>query len=107
MSGGRRPEPAGKQPSWGPEPEVPASPAKTTTKARPSSSVLRPPMRLETKPVTSIAMAVIRKYEVNSSSTWLGEASRSLAMAGRIGSTRPMPMKATTQAKATAQTALG
>jgi hypothetical protein len=33
---------------------------------------------------------------VKSSSTWLGEACRSLAMAGRIGSTRPRPMNETT-----------
>ncbi|MDQ0932464.1 hypothetical protein QFZ49_002394 [Streptomyces turgidiscabies] len=40
---------------------MPARPAKTTTNARPSSRVFRPPIRLETKPVTSIATAVIRK----------------------------------------------
>ncbi len=64
-------------------------------------------MRLETKPVTSIANAVIRKYEVNSSDTWLGDASSPLAMDGRIGSTSPIPMKATTDAPAVAQTAFG
>jgi hypothetical protein len=42
-------------------------------------------MRLETQPVTSIETPVKAKYDVNSSSTWLGEASRSFAMAGRIG----------------------
>ena len=64
-------------------------------------------MRLETKPVTSIAIAVIRKYEVNSRETWLAVASRPWAMDGRIGSTRPMPMKATTDAPAVAHTAFG
>ncbi len=64
-------------------------------------------MRLETKPVTSIAMAVIRKYEVKSRDTWPAVASRPLAIEGRIGSTSPMPMKATTEAPAVAQTALG
>lgn len=34
-----------------------------------SCRVLRPPMRLETKPVTSIAIAVIRKCDVKSSET--------------------------------------
>ena len=86
---------------------MPESAAKTTTSARPASRVLRPPMRLETKPVTSIATAVIRKYEVNSRETWLGVASSPLAMDGRIGSTRPIPMKATTEAPAVAQTAFG
>jgi hypothetical protein len=38
-------------------------------------------------------------------SAWL--APSSALMAGRIGSTRPIPMKAITQANATAQTALG
>lgn len=66
-----------------------------------------PPIRLETNPVTSIATAVIRKYEVKSRETWPGVASRPLAMEGRIGSTRPMPMKATTDAPAVAQTAFG
>lgn len=64
-------------------------------------------MRLETKPVTSMAKAVIRKYEVNSSDTWLAEASSPWAMDGRIGSTRPIPVKATTEAPAVAQTAFG
>ena len=86
---------------------MPERPAKTTTRARPVRRVFLPPIRLETKPVTSIATAVIRKYEVNSRETWLGVASRPLAMDGRIGSTRPIPMKATTTAPAVAQTALG
>ena len=64
-------------------------------------------MRLETKPVTSIATAVMRKYEVKSRETWPAVASRPLAMDGRIGSTSPMPMKATTDAPAVAQTAFG
>lgn len=101
------PQPARKPTSSATEDEVPESAAKTTTSARPASRVLRPPMRLETKPVTSIANAVIRKYEVNSSDTWLAEASRPWAMDGRIGSTRPIPMKATTEAPAVAQTAFG
>ncbi len=37
----------------------------------------------------------------------LGEACSWFEIAGRIGSTRPMPMNDTTQAKATANTAFG
>ncbi len=44
---------------------------------------------------------------MNSSSTELGVAFSCLDRAGRMGSTRPIPMNDTTQAKATAQTALG
>ena len=44
---------------------------------------------------------------MKSSDTWLGEASRFLAIAGRMGSTSPMPMKANTAARAVAHTALG
>ncbi len=44
---------------------------------------------------------------MNSSVTSLGEACSWWEMAGRIGSTRPMPMNDTTQASATAKTALG
>src|SRR6478735_2654250 len=101
------PQPARKPTSSATDEEVPDRAAKTTTRARPARRVLRPPMRLETKPVTSIATAVIRKYEVKSRDTWLGVASRPLAMDGRIGSTRPMPMNATTDAPAVAQTAFG
>ena len=44
---------------------------------------------------------------MNISETWLGVAFSLTAMSFRIGSTRPMPMKAMTQAKATAHTARG
>ncbi|CAM5724289.1 hypothetical protein SFUMM280S_11042 [Streptomyces fumanus] len=44
---------------------------------------------------------------MNRRETWLAVASRPLAMDGRIGSTSPMPMKATTDAPAVAHTALG
>ena len=44
---------------------------------------------------------------MNISDTWLGVASSWTAMLLRIGSTRPMPMKAMTHANATAQTARG
>ncbi len=44
---------------------------------------------------------------MNSSSTWLVEACSFVLSAGRIGSTRPMPMNEMTQANATAQTAFG
>ena len=44
---------------------------------------------------------------MNISETWLGVASSWTAMLLRIGSTRPMPMKAITQANATAHTARG
>ncbi len=57
-----RPQPAWKPTSWPTEVAVPESAAKTTTSASPTSSVRRPPMRLETYPVTSIATAVSRKY---------------------------------------------
>lgn len=55
------PQPARKPTSSPTDPDMPESAAKTTTRARPASRVLRPPIRLETKPVTSIAKAVIRK----------------------------------------------
>ena len=44
---------------------------------------------------------------MNSSVTSLGEACSSFEIAGRIGSTRPIPMNDTTQANATANTAFG
>jgi hypothetical protein len=44
---------------------------------------------------------------VNISETWLGVAFSLTAMSFRMGSTRPMPMNAMTQAKATAHTARG
>jgi hypothetical protein len=44
---------------------------------------------------------------VNSRVTSLGDALSWCEMAGRIGSTRPMPMNDTTQANATANTAFG
>ena len=44
---------------------------------------------------------------MNISETWLGVAFSLTAMSFRIGSTRPMPMNAMTQAKATAHTARG
>ncbi|GAA3053897.1 hypothetical protein GCM10010448_41450 [Streptomyces glomeratus] len=55
-------------------------------------------MRLETKAVTGIARAVMRRYEVKSRETRLGEACRPRAMEGGIGSVSPMPMKATPDA---------
>ena len=101
------PQPARKPTSSATEDDVPDRAAKTTTTASPASSVFRPPIRLDTQPVSSMATAVIRKYEVKSRETWLGVASSPLAMDGRIGSTSPMPMKATTDAPAVAQTAFG
>lgn len=47
-----RPQPARKPTSSPTEDEVPDSAAKTTTRASPASSVLRLPIRLETKPVS-------------------------------------------------------
>jgi hypothetical protein len=44
---------------------------------------------------------------VNSRVTSLGEAFSSWEIAGRTGSTRPIPMNDTTQANATAKTAFG
>ena len=44
---------------------------------------------------------------MNSSSTWLGLACNLSRSEARIGSTRPMPMKETTHANATAHTARG
>ncbi len=44
---------------------------------------------------------------MKSISVWVGVALRLAAIAGRIGSTRPIPMNAMTDANATAQTAVG
>src|SRR5207302_10759231 len=78
-----------------------------TMSARPAMSVRFAPILLDTQLVISIATAVTTRYEVNSSVVSLGEAFSWLEIAGRIGSTRPMPMKDTTQANATANTAFG
>ena len=56
-----RPQPARKPTISEIEPDAPASALKATTSARPSISVARGPMRLETKPVTSIARPVTAK----------------------------------------------
>src|SRR6185437_180783 len=85
----------------------PASPAKATMSTRPAISVHLAPIRLDTQLVMSIATAVTTRYDVNSRVVSLGEACNWFEIAGRIGSTRPMPMKDTTQANATAKTALG
>src|SRR5580693_3638210 len=74
--------------------EAPASALKITIRISPAISVFLAPIRLETQLVISIA-------------TSLGEACSWWEMAGRIGSTRPMPMNDTTQANATAKTAFG
>jgi len=89
------------------EPDDPASPANTTISTRPQISVHLAPILLDTQLVMSIATAVTTRYEVNSSVVSLGEACSWLEIAGSIGSTRPMPMKDTTQANATAKTAFG
>src|SRR5580693_1176795 len=89
------------------EPEDPARAAKATIRMSPQISVHLAPMRLDTQLVISIATAVTTRYEVNSSVVSLGEACSWFEIAGRIGSTRPMPMKDTTQANATANTAFG
>ena len=89
------------------EPDDPASAAKTTIRMSPQISVHLAPIRLDTQLVISIAMAVTTRYDVNSSVVSLGEACSWFEIAGKIGSTRPMPMKDTTQANATANTALG
>src|SRR5699024_9750451 len=57
--------------------------------------------------VKNMASAVMNRYLVNSSIAWDGVASSWLLMAGRIGSTRPMPMKDTVAAKAIAHTDFG
>src|SRR6201996_5013099 len=87
--------------------EEPASPANTTMSTRPQISVHLAPIRLDTQLVISIATAVTTRYDVNSSVVSLGEACSWFEIAGKIGSTRPMPMKDTTQANATAKTAFG
>src|ERR1700753_2812643 len=89
------------------EPDDPARPANTTMSTRPAISVHLAPIRLDTQLVISIATAVTTRYDVNSSVVSLGEACSWFEIAGKIGSTRPMPMKDTTQANATAKTALG
>src|SRR5580700_2581906 len=85
----------------------PASAANATMRTRPAISVHLAPIRLETQLVMSIATAVTTRYDVNSNVVSLGEACSWFEIAGKIGSTRPMPMKDTTQANATAKTALG
>src|ERR1700730_3968783 len=89
------------------EPDDPARAAKATIRMSPQISVHLAPIRLETQLVMSIATAVTTRYDVNSKVVSLGEACSWFEIAGKIGSTRPMPMKDTTQANATAQTALG
>src|ERR1700759_5496632 len=89
------------------EPDDPASAAKATIRMSPQISVHLAPIRLDTQLVISIATAVTTRYDVNSSVVSLGEACSWFEIAGRIGSTRPMPMKDTTQANATANTAFG
>src|SRR5580693_3116053 len=87
--------------------DEPASPANITMSTRPAISVHLAPIRLDTQLVMSIATAVTTRYEVNSSVVSLGEVCSWCEIAGRIGSTRPMPMKDTMHANATANTALG
>ena len=89
------------------EPDDPASAANATIRTSPAISVHLAPIRLDTQLVISIATAVTTRYDVNSSVVSLGEACSWFEIAGRIGSTRPMPMKDTTQANATANTAFG
>src|SRR5580693_8948879 len=89
------------------EPDEPASAAKATIRMSPQISVHLAPIRLDTQLVISIATAVTTRYDVNSRVVSLGEACSWFEIAGKIGSTRPMPMKDTTQANATAKTALG
>ena len=55
------PQPARKPTISATLPEAPASAEKTTTSASPPSSVRRGPIRLETKPVTSIETPVKAK----------------------------------------------
>src|ERR1700752_3941442 len=101
------PQPARKPMMVPTEFDDPASAANATISTRPAISVHLAPIRLDTQLVISIATAVTTRYDVNSSVVSLGEACSWLEIAGKIGSTRPMPMKDTTQANATAKTALG
>src|SRR5580692_4000790 len=89
------------------EPDEPASAANATSSTRPAIIVHFAPIRDDTQLVISIATAVTTRYDVKSSVVSLGEACSWFEIAGRIGSTRPMPMNDTTQAKATANTAFG
>jgi len=57
--------------------------------------------RVPTLASTLVAEDLVRAHMV-AGLTWLGVALSCFDSAGRIGSTRPMPMKLTTQAKATA-----
>ena len=102
-----RPQPARKPAICATVPDAPASALNTITSASPPSSARLAPTRDATNPVPSIATPVIAKYVVKSIVTWLGDASRSCARTGRIGSTSPIPMKAMTAANATAHTAFG
>jgi hypothetical protein len=87
--------------------DIPARPAAAMMITSPISSVFFGPIRLDTTPVTSIATPVTAMKLVNSSNTCGGVALRFSAIGLRMGSTRPIPMNATTDAKATAQTDLG
>src|ERR1700733_5673906 len=89
------------------EPDEPASAENATISTRPAIMVHLAPIRDDTQLVISIATAVTTRYDVNSRVVSLGEACSWFEIAGRMGSTRPMPMNDTTQAKATANTALG
>src|SRR5699024_4385196 len=88
----------------------PASPAAAENAILINSPMIRvffAPMRLHTHPVTNIASELTNSHLVHSSDTCDGDAGSCSVMLGRIGSTRPIPMNETTQAKATAQTDLG
>jgi hypothetical protein len=102
-----RPQPARKPMMAPTELDEPARAANTTMIASPMSRARLAPTRLENQLVKNIAAPVTSRYVVNSSSVWVALARSSEAIAGRIGSTRPIPMNDTTAANAMAHTAIG
>jgi hypothetical protein len=87
--------------------DVPDSAANTTMTLSPTSTVRFAPNRAVNAPVSSMKNTCTKMYELNSMVTWLGVASRPAAIDLRMGSTRPIPMKAITAANAVTQTARG
>ncbi len=83
------------------------NPAATTTSTSPATTVRFGPNRAAIAPVTSIATHCTLRYEANSRVVCEGVACRPSAMDSRIGSTRPIPMKAMTAANAVTQTVRG
>src|SRR3569833_686878 len=102
-----RPQTARSPTSCSIEPAAEHSAVAATISVSPTSTVRFGPNLALAAPVTSIAMTWTPRYDEKSSVTCDGVASRPLAMDSRIGSTRPIPMKAMTAANAVIHTCLG